>query len=69
MLTAEKENASLCQSTLLPPLFHEPLPGVRAHLQQDLEDVLPPRFDLGVIDLSESPEQLLVGRHRHRQIL
>jgi hypothetical protein len=39
-------------------LFH---PGVL--LQQDLEDVLPPGLDLGIVARAEPPEQLLTRWH------
>ena len=54
---------------LLPALLDEPLLRLRARFQQHLEDVLPPGFDLGVLDLGEPPEELFASRQRHRQVL
>jgi len=56
-------------STFPEPLLEARVDELLAHLgillQQDLDDVLPPRFDLGILDRAEPPEQLVTRRHRH----
>jgi len=50
------------QPTFRQPLVDELLPHLGVLIQQDLEDVLPPGLDLGILDRAEPLKQLLARR-------